>query len=78
VQLEHVHESAWRLTHAAAKKKKPGAEAAVLRLLLRGYRILLTRAIRGMYVWFEDEETRERVGQLCRAEDPMRGALGTG
>jgi hypothetical protein len=64
VQLEHVHESAWRLTKSAAIKRKSGAEDAVLRLLLRGYRILLTRAIRGTYVWFEDEETRERVRSL--------------
>lgn len=65
VQIDHVHESAWRLTRAAVRRRSPGAEEAIVRLLLRGYRILLTRAIRGTYVWFEDEETRERVARLA-------------
>ena len=29
--------------------------------LLQGYRILLTRAIRGVYCWFEDDETRKYI-----------------
>jgi uncharacterized protein len=28
--------------------------------LLQGYRILMTRAIKGMYLWFENDETRHR------------------
>ena len=31
--------------------------------LARGYRILLTRAIRGVYVWCEDGETREHLAK---------------
>ncbi len=61
VNLEHVHESAWRLARSAARKGRAGAEAEVIRRLQRGYRILLSRAMRGTYVWFEDEETRAHM-----------------
>ena len=64
VNLEHVHESAWRLAVSAAKKRRAGAEDEVIRRLQRGYRILLSRAMLGTYVWFEDEETREHVSGL--------------
>ncbi len=64
VNLEHVHESAWRLTLSAARKKRAGAEEAVVERLKRGYRILLSRAMRGTYVWFEDQETRAKVVNL--------------
>jgi hypothetical protein len=59
----HVHESAWRKTLAAARKAAPGdpAREQLTARLLRGYRILFSRAIRGVYVWFEDAETRARV-----------------
>jgi DUF2075 family protein len=40
---------------------------ALVNRLARGYRILLTRAIHGVYVWFEDEETRRHV-EACLAE----------
>jgi DUF2075 family protein len=59
----HVHETGIRLTLAAAKKEKgqgPGS-TELLQRLQRAYRILLSRAIRGIYVWFEDEETRRYV-----------------
>jgi len=65
-QLDHVHESAWRLSLSAARKGQAGAEERVLGLLKRGYRILLSRAIRGTYVWFEDPETREHMMTLLR------------
>jgi hypothetical protein len=64
VNLEHVHESAWRLAVSAAKKRKSGAEDEVIRRLQRGYRILLSRAMLGTYVWFEDDETREHMSTL--------------
>jgi hypothetical protein len=64
VNLEHVHESAWRLAVSAAKKRRAGAEDEVIRRLQRGYRILLSRAMLGTYVWFEDDETREHVSGL--------------
>jgi hypothetical protein len=64
VNLEHVHESAWRLVLAAARRGVRGAEEEVIRRLQRGYRILLSRAIRGTYVWFEDEETRAHMQRV--------------
>ena len=64
--LEHVHESAWRLTLSAARKGKVGAEAAVIERLKRGYRILMSRAMKGTYVWFEDEETRAHVVAMLK------------
>jgi DUF2075 family protein len=61
VNLDQVHETAWRLARSAARRKRPGAEAEVIRRLQRGYRILLSRAMRGTYVWFEDDETRDHL-----------------
>jgi hypothetical protein len=68
-QIEHVHESAWKKTLAAAKAEaRQGingpATDRLLSRLTRGYRILLTRAIRGAYVWCEDEETRSYLGSV--------------
>ena len=40
------------------------AEEAVVDRLKRGYRILLSRAMRGTYVWFEDDETREGMEKI--------------
>lgn len=59
--LDQVKESAFRCTLAAAKKGA-GKNDPNLRLRLKqGYRILLTRAIKSVCVWFEDAETREHV-----------------
>lgn len=65
-QIEHVHESAWKKTLAAAKAEarqaiNGPATAQLLGRLTRGYRILLTRAIWGAYVWCEDPETKEHL-----------------
>lgn len=65
--LEHIHEVGLRLTCAAAKKEKEHlgpASRELLRRLQQVYRILLSRALRGVYVWFEDEETRRHVQSL--------------
>lgn len=64
--LSHVHETAWSKTMAAAKREsKVGLDGAAMHRLrdriARGYRILLTRGIRGAYVWCEDAETREHL-----------------
>lgn len=62
-------ESAWNKTLAAAKKeaKRKVADGPGMRELqtrvARGYRILLTRAIRGVYVWCEDDETRDHLAK---------------
>lgn len=72
-QLPHIHESAWRKTIAAAKtrgRRAPTPEAieTLVRRLKRGYRILLSRAVRGVYVWAEDEETRDYLRSRLRSE----------
>lgn len=86
-QLEHVHESALKLTKSRAKAalqpKRPRGKPAppprpddpwvhsLLAQLRRGYRILLTRAIRGVYAWCEDDETREYLtSRLAPGHDP--------
>lgn len=74
-QLEHVQESAWKKTLAAAKREQRHstdgpATAELVSRLVRGYRILLTRAIRGTYVWCEDPETRDH---LSKALVPLGG-----
>jgi hypothetical protein len=72
--LDHVHESGLRLTIAGARKEQKRGEVdgpASRELLLRlkqAYRILLSRAIRGVYVWIEDEETRDYVSAVLRAQ----------
>jgi len=65
--LSHIHESGLIQSKAAAKKEKDGngpASRELLRRLQQIYRILLSRALRGVYVWFEDEETRSHVSSL--------------
>jgi hypothetical protein len=66
VNLEHIHESAWNLTFGRARKEKAKGiigpyTLELLNQLKRGYRILLSRALRGVYLWIEDEETREYI-----------------
>lgn len=40
----------------------------LLKSVIQGYRILLTRAMKGVYLWIEDEETREYINNcLCYA-----------
>ena len=67
-QVDHVHDSALPRTRKAAKGKgvkRIGADTSELILRLqRGYRILMSRAIHGLYVWIEDDETRTHVKQL--------------
>jgi DUF2075 family protein len=65
-QPDNVFETAWKSTLAAAKKEqKKGidgpATGELIERMKRAYRILLSRPIRGLYVWFEDKETRDYV-----------------
>jgi hypothetical protein len=65
--IDHIHETALRLTIAQARREPRAdgpASAELLRRMQQVYRILLSRAIRGVYVWFEDEETRHYVESL--------------
>lgn len=69
VAPENVYESAWKLTLSHAKKEqKRGVDGeginALIRQLQRGYRILLSRALKGTYLWFEDEETGEHIKDI--------------
>jgi uncharacterized protein len=61
--LDHIHESAWKKTRSQARKEGGSGPHAdeLLERLKRGYRILLSRGIRGAQIWFEDDETREFV-----------------
>lgn len=63
VDPKHVFESGLlRATGRARKERVHGREHTALRdKLLQGYRILLTRAIKGVYVWFENDATRARI-----------------
>ncbi len=64
--LDHIHESAWKNTRSRARKEGGDGPNGrdLVRRLQRGYRILLSRAIHGAFVWFEDRETREHVESL--------------
>lgn len=66
----HIQESAWKKTRSSSRKEKGRGAATdeLVRRLQRGYRILLSRAIRGAYVWFEDGETREWVEQELQSQ----------
>jgi len=69
VNPENVFETAWKLTLSKARKeRKKGIEGeytkALILQLQRGYRILLSRALKGIYIWFEDEETRVHMQEL--------------
>lgn len=60
--LDSIFETAWPKSRKAARGDPEGPDMdALVERLARGYRILLTRAIHGVYVWFEDEETRRHV-----------------
>jgi hypothetical protein len=66
VQLENVHETGISAVIREARREMTrGVEGKgyqeVLRRTQQAYRILLTRAMRGVAVWFEDAETRAHV-----------------
>ncbi|MGD2083097.1 MAG: DUF2075 domain-containing protein [Chromatiales bacterium] len=55
------------LRRAKAEKDPDGpAHKALLRAVAQSYRILLTRALKGVYLWFEDDKTRRFVQQSLR------------
>lgn len=61
VSVEDVHESGLRrhIQRARAETDQNGEHhRALLQKVMQAYRILLTRAIYGVYTWIEDEETR--------------------
>jgi DUF2075 family protein len=66
VSPDEVHETGVRGVLQRAKKEDdpygPNHQA-LLQRVAQAYRILLTRAIKGVYLWFEDAETREYVAR---------------
>jgi len=67
-QLDHIHETGIAAaTRGARRELAKGEEGSnyreVLRRTRQAYRILLTRAMKGVIVWFEDPETREHFKQ---------------
>lgn len=63
VQPECVHETGVaNLANAAANEAEPGAiTTALLEKVYQAYRILFSRAIKGVYVWIPDRETRSYI-----------------
>lgn len=67
VNIKNVYESGLRLSLAAAKKEKTGhgpRSDDLIRRIQQAYRILLSRAMKGIYVWFEDDETKRHVEEM--------------
>ena len=67
VQPDHVHETAFASTKSKKALKNGGTDALLL-AVLKGYRILLTRATKGVYVYVQDAETRTHLQQLLAAD----------
>lgn len=64
---KHVHETGFKtLTSKARKEPVPDGShhQNLLEAVAQCYRILLTRPIRGVYVWFEDIPTRRHIESL--------------
>jgi DUF2075 family protein len=64
INYEFVHEAGFLqlLNRARAEEVADGIENRELMLrVTQAYRILLTRALRGVYLWVSDDETRERL-----------------
>jgi len=74
VQLANVHESGIGVLVRQARREGPVAPvgprgANVVEKVRQAYRILMTRAIRGVFVWIPDAETRSHVaGSLGMTE----------
>jgi DUF2075 family protein len=65
-----VYDAGWRgnrkISHDAVVKK--ASEEEFVNLVKQTYRVLLTRGIKGCYVYFEDAATREFFLDLMKAE----------
>ena len=79
VLLENVHETGISAAVRGARRELDrGTEGKdyedVLRRTQQAYRILLTRAMKGVVVWFEDAETKAHVlGELAAPVHPHEG-----
>ena len=63
VNLSHCHEAGISRLISAAKKGSDENYQAVLAATKAAYRILLSRSMKGIYIWCEDRETREFLGK---------------
>jgi uncharacterized protein len=71
IDTSRVFESGLAHHISRAKKEKMSdgpAHRELKRKIIQGYRILLTRAMRGLYIWFKDRETREHVESCLMME----------
>lgn len=64
VDLDHIFETGLARHLSRAKKEadpEGPAHDDLKRKIIQGYRILLTRAMNGVYLWFKDAETKEYI-----------------
>ena len=69
VDLDHVHESGVSGTLGDARREVLNgtvgpAHQELLKRVKQAYRILLTRAMKGLYVWVQDAETAAHLGEM--------------
>lgn len=60
-QLDHVYETALPITIADTKKNINDGPERLLDKIKKGYRILLTRALKGIFVYVHDRETKDHL-----------------
>ena len=66
VNVDLVFETGLARARGRAKKEadpRGKYHRELIAKIAQGYRVLMTRAIKGIYVWFEDEETRSYVSE---------------
>lgn len=69
VDPEHVHETAFASTKSKKALKQADGLDQLLVAVLKGYRILLTRATKGIYLYVQDAPTRAHLQQLLADAD---------
>lgn len=75
IDVDQIFESG--LMHHISRAKKEvdpvgPTHGELKRKIIQGYRILLSRAMRGVYLWFEDMETREYIESCLQTEAAER------
>jgi hypothetical protein len=70
INLEHVHETGISRIKSRAAAQGPTSSdyADLLDAVKQGYRILLTRAIKGIFIWCEDAETQRFLERRLASE----------
>lgn len=74
---ENIYESAWNITLGRARKEEKNnnfgeGTKELIHNLQKGYRVLLSRAIKGIFLWFEDEETREYIESILNGKKGIK------